>query len=109
MKHALQKKISIIGPVNEAKHESTLTAPTVMLTLQSMGTRSLRTAISLLILSGCAAAVPELKPPPEGLAWSPEAPFRNQRKTEIPSEAASLQSFPQRPCCCSAKATSIRR
>ena len=58
-----------------------------------MGTRFLRTAISLLILSGCAAAVPELKPPPEGLAWSPEAPFRNQRKTEIPSEAQAFSHF----------------
>jgi Tfp pilus assembly protein PilF len=58
-----------------------------------MGTRSLRTAISLLILSGCAAAVPELKPPPEGLAWSPEAPFRNQRKTEISSEAQAFSHF----------------
>src|SRR5258708_37264959 len=69
------------------------TCTTVVLTLQSMGTRSLRTAISLLILSGCAAAVPELKPPPEGFAWSPEAPFRNQRKIEISSEAQAFSHF----------------
>lgn len=58
-----------------------------------MGTRSSRTVILLLILSGCAAAVPELKPPPDSLSWIPETPLRNQPKIDIPAEAQAYSHF----------------
>src|SRR5215470_12265093 len=64
-----------------------------MLTLLRMGTRFLRSTVSLLILSGCASAMPDLQPPPDGLAWTPEAPFARENKVEIPAEAKSLSHF----------------
>ncbi|HSK31632.1 MAG TPA: tetratricopeptide repeat protein, partial [Candidatus Limnocylindria bacterium] len=46
-----------------------------------------------MILSGCAAAVPELKTPPDGFIWAPEAPFRDQPKVDIPDEAKGFSHF----------------
>src|SRR5437016_10665164 len=58
-----------------------------------MTTGFVRSVVFLVIFSGCASAVPELKSPPEGLDWSPEAPFRHDKKTEIPAEANGLSHF----------------
>ena len=58
-----------------------------------MSTRFVRGAICLLILSGCASAAPELRSPPDGFAWSPEAPFQREKKTEVPAEAKGLSHF----------------
>src|SRR6266568_6628505 len=60
-----------------------------------MTTGFVRSVVFLVIFSGCASAVPELKSPPEGLDWSPEAPFRHDKKTEIPAEANGLSHFLQ--------------
>ena len=64
-----------------------------MLTLSLMSTRTIWRIVFLLILSGCASAVPEVKPPPDALVWTPEAPFARDEKIEIPSEAAGLFHF----------------
>jgi len=58
-----------------------------------MGTRHLRTVVALLILSGCAAAVPDSKVPPEGLAWSPTGPFSGQNKTALPADARGVAHY----------------
>ena len=58
-----------------------------------MGARSIRTVILLSILSACTTAAPPLKTPPEGLDWSPDAPFRNQAKPDIPVEAQAFSHF----------------
>jgi hypothetical protein len=59
-----------------------------MLTLSLMSTRFIRKFFFLLVLSGCAAAAPEIKSPPDTLIWNPEAPFAREQKIEIPPEAA---------------------
>src|SRR6266545_1591283 len=64
-----------------------------MLTIQLMGMRSIRTVVFVAILSGCATAVPELKPVYNELAWIPEPPFRNHQKIEIPAEAQAYSHF----------------
>src|SRR5262245_16444493 len=64
-----------------------------MLTLALMGMRVIRRVVFVLILSGCAAAVPESKPAPDALVWNPEAPFAREEKTTIPPEAAGLFHF----------------
>jgi hypothetical protein len=79
-----------------------------MLTLALMGKRVIRRVIFLLILSGCAAAVPEPKAPPDSLVWNPEAPFAREEKTVIPPEAAGLFHF-LKEIYCSDKANSMRR
>src|SRR5918996_3369704 len=58
-----------------------------------MATGFIRRVIFLVILSGCASAAPEIKPPPHGLVWSPEAPFQHDKKAEIPAEASGLNHF----------------
>src|ERR671918_637567 len=58
-----------------------------------MATGFIRRVIFLVILSGCASAAPEIKPPPHGLVWSPEAPFKGDKKIEIPAEASGLNHF----------------
>src|SRR5437867_6150106 len=58
-----------------------------------MTTGFVRSVVFLVIFSGCASAIPELKSPPEGLDWSPEAPFRHDKKIEIPAEANGLSHF----------------
>src|SRR5262249_6186492 len=64
-----------------------------MLTLSLMSTRIIWRIIPLLILSACASAVTEVKPPPNGLVLTPEAPFAREQKIEIPSEATGLYHF----------------
>jgi len=54
--------------------------------------RSFWAVILFLFLSRCTTAAPEPKLPPDGLSWSLE-PFRNQRKVEIPAEAAAINYF----------------
>src|SRR5688572_29555772 len=49
--------------------------------------------IFLAILSGCASRAPAIKPPPDGLVWSPEAPFQREKKVEVPAEAKALSHF----------------
>ena len=49
--------------------------------------------VFLLLLSGCAATVPDVKSPPDALVWTPEAPFAREQKIEIPPEAAGLFHF----------------
>ena len=58
-----------------------------------MGTRSSRTAVLFLILSGCTAAVPEPKLPPDGLSWLPETPFRSKDRVDIPADAVAINHF----------------
>ena len=58
-----------------------------------MGTRHFLTLAALLLLSGCAAAVPDSKPPPDGLNWSPAGPFSGQRKIEGSVEALGLSHY----------------
>ena len=64
-----------------------------MLTIQLMRMRSIRTVVFVAILSGCATAVPELKPVSDELVWIPEPPFRNHQKIEIPAEAQAYSHF----------------
>ena len=59
----------------------------------TMGTRIFRTAVLLAFLSGCATTVPEVQMPLDGISWSPEGPFRNQPKAEIPAEASAYNHF----------------
>src|SRR5215813_11570045 len=61
-----------------------------MLTLFIMDTRFLRRTVLLLILSGCSSAVSDLKPPPDGLVWKPEAPFVRESTVEVPPEARGM-------------------
>jgi len=58
-----------------------------------MDTRFVRGALLLLILSGCASTVSDLKPPPDGLVWKPEAPFARESKVEVPNEAPGMFHF----------------
>ena len=58
-----------------------------------MGTRGFRTAFLLVILSGCATAVPDHQLPPDGLIWSPEGPFSKDTKADIPDEARAFNHF----------------
>ena len=58
-----------------------------------MDTRFLRRTVLLLILSGCSSAVSDLKPPPDGLVWKPEAPFVRESKVEVPPEARGMYHF----------------
>jgi Flp pilus assembly protein TadD len=46
-----------------------------------------------LILSGCASAVPDVKPPPQGFTGIPEAPFARERKVVLSGEAKGLAHF----------------
>jgi tetratricopeptide (TPR) repeat protein len=64
-----------------------------MLDFPAMDIRILRAVFLLAGLSGCATAVPELMVPPDGISWAPDAPFRDQPKTEIPSEALAFNHF----------------
>ena len=54
--------------------------------------RSFWAAILLLFLSRCTSAAPE-PTAPDAFSWIPEPPFRNQRKVEIPAEAAAINYF----------------
>ncbi|HYY24482.1 MAG TPA: tetratricopeptide repeat protein, partial [Candidatus Udaeobacter sp.] len=58
-----------------------------------MKSGSIAGVIFLVFLAGCASTVPEIKPPPKGLAWSPEAPFQRDKKVDIPPEAGGLAHF----------------
>src|SRR5262245_18394514 len=64
-----------------------------MLTLSLMSTRSICRIVPRLILSACASAVSEVKPPPNGVVQTPSAPFAREQKIEIPSEATGLYHF----------------
>src|SRR5574341_1312612 len=45
------------------------------------------------LLSACAPLAPDLALPPKDLAWEPQAPFRSEKKVEIPAEAKALGHF----------------
>ena len=47
----------------------------------------------LALLSACAPAAPDLALPPKDLAWEPQAPFRGEKKVEIPPEAKAMGHF----------------
>src|SRR3990172_4048008 len=49
--------------------------------------------VFLTLLSACAPSAPELALPPKELAWDPQAPFRGEKKVEIPAEARALGHF----------------
>src|SRR5919109_646583 len=63
-----------------------------MLTKISMRVRIFWRMLFLLFLFGC-STVPQIKPSPEGLLLTPEAPFARSQKTEIPAEAKGLSHF----------------
>src|ERR1700752_2042294 len=58
-----------------------------------MSTRIFRACFLLAILSGCATTTPEIQTPPDGLSWSPVAPFRDEPKTDLPSDAFAVNHF----------------
>src|SRR5512147_1598066 len=64
-----------------------------VLNLTVMGTRGFRAALLLVLLSGCATAVPDHQLPPDGLVWSPEGPFSKDTKAVIPDEASAFNHF----------------
>jgi len=64
-----------------------------MLHLALMGTRGFRTVFLLVLLSGCATAVPDHQLPPDGLIWLPEGPFSKNAKADIPDEAGAVNHF----------------
>ena len=64
-----------------------------MLNLPVMVTRGFRAALLLVLLSGCATAVPDHQLPPDGLVWSPEGPFSKDTKAVIPDEASAFNHF----------------
>src|SRR5512143_23013 len=87
------QEISIPTAPNEAGDAPTLTVRSEYVNPSSMGKYFFRRAVCLLILSGCATTVPDLQPPPEGLVWSPIAPFQHETKVEPPAEAKGLSHF----------------
>src|SRR3989338_6860345 len=50
-------------------------------------------ALFFALLSGCVSSAPDLKAPPSELPWEPQAPFRGEKKVEIPAEARALGHF----------------
>src|SRR3970040_555730 len=58
-----------------------------------MGFLSLFAALFFALLSGCVSSAPDLKAPPSELPWGPQAPFRGEKKVEIPAEAPVLAHF----------------
>src|SRR5215207_5879806 len=64
-----------------------------MLNVAVMGTRGVRAAFLMVILSGCATALPDGQLPPDALIWSTEGPFSKTAKVDIPDEAGAFNHF----------------
>ena len=58
-----------------------------------MGTRGFRTAFLLVVLSGCATAVPDRQLPPDDLVWLPQSPFSKDAKVELGDDARAFNHF----------------